>query len=199
MKEFWDSRYDTDQFVYGKEPNLFFASELEKLDPGNILLPGEGEGRNAVFAASLGWDVDAFDQSAVGSRKALGLARKMEVHLNYKVSGLEDYAFKPEYYEAIGLTYFHASPEVRRFLHKHVQMALVPRGILILEAFHTSQLGNPTGGPPSRDMLFDEEMLLKDFSGLDVLLLEELSVDLNESNLHRGAANIIRFIGKKKI
>jgi len=45
MKTFWDARYSSKEFVYGKEPNDFFASELNKLNPGKMLLPGEGEGR----------------------------------------------------------------------------------------------------------------------------------------------------------
>ena len=74
MDTFWDSRYDTDHFVYGIQPNRFFASQIDKLPPGTILLPGEGEGRNAVYAAAVGWEVDAFDQSRIASEKALGFA-----------------------------------------------------------------------------------------------------------------------------
>ena len=65
MKTFWDARYSSKEFVYGKEPNDFFASELNKLNPGKMLLPGEGEGRNAAYAASQGWSVDAFDKETI--------------------------------------------------------------------------------------------------------------------------------------
>ena len=94
MHSFWDSRYNTDQFVYGKEPNRFFASELDKLPAGRLLLPGEGEGRNAVYAAKMGWEVDAFDQSRIGSEKALGFALEQGVHINYQVCDLEGFTFK---------------------------------------------------------------------------------------------------------
>lgn len=73
-KAFWDQRYAEDGFVYGPHPNLFFCKELGKLKPGRLLLPGEGEGRNAVYAARRGWEVVAFDQSSEGQRKALALA-----------------------------------------------------------------------------------------------------------------------------
>lgn len=198
MKEFWDSRYNTDRFVYGKEPNSFFAGELAKLEPGKILLPGEGEGRNAVFAASMGWEVDAFDQSVVASQKALALAREMGVRLNYRVSALEEYTFKKEYYDAVGLTFFHLTPGLRKLLHRQVQLALVPGGVLILEAFHISQLGNQTGGPASVDMLFDKEMLVEDFQILEMLFLENLDVELNEGDFHRGEASTVRLVGKRK-
>lgn len=53
MKEFWDARYAQETYVYGKEPNNYFKRTLNSLKPGKILLAAEGEGRNAVYAASL--------------------------------------------------------------------------------------------------------------------------------------------------
>lgn len=197
MKTFWDSRYDTDQFVYGKEPNSFFAAELSKLSPGKILLPGEGEGRNAVYAASLGWEVHAFDQSQTGMEKALGFAAEMGVHINYMVCDLEEYPFKSSAFDVVGLTFFHAIPMQRLLLHQRVQETLKKGGMLILEAFHTSQIGNHTGGPSVEEMLFDRTLLTKDFSLMDILYLEEESVELNEGPFHQGEANVIRLLGRK--
>ncbi|HRN48956.1 MAG TPA: hypothetical protein PKW69_13045, partial [Niabella sp.] len=61
MKEFWNDRYSREEYSYGQLPNEFLKETLQKLKPGKILFPAEGEGRNAVFAASLGWHADAFD------------------------------------------------------------------------------------------------------------------------------------------
>tara|TARA_R100001377_G_C3182541_1_gene107226 strand:+ start:629 stop:811 length:183 start_codon:yes stop_codon:yes gene_type:complete len=44
---------------YGTEPNDFFKQQIDKLKPGKILIPEEGEGRNAVYAASQGWKLMA--------------------------------------------------------------------------------------------------------------------------------------------
>jgi len=93
MSQFWDERYGTENYVYGKEPNAFFSAQMERTEPGNMLLPGEGEGRNAVYAALKGWKVEAFDQSRVGQSKALNLASEMGVEINYKVCRLEDLLF----------------------------------------------------------------------------------------------------------
>jgi hypothetical protein len=51
--ERWNDRYSKDEYAYGEQPNNFLREELEKLKPGTILFPAEGEGRNAVFAAAL--------------------------------------------------------------------------------------------------------------------------------------------------
>ena len=72
--ERWNDRYSKDEFAYGEQPNNYLKEQLQKLDAGAILFPAEGEGRNAVFAAKLGWTVSAFDISVEGKKKALLLA-----------------------------------------------------------------------------------------------------------------------------
>ena len=59
--KFWDERFAAEEYIYGTEPNKFFREQLDKLPPGKILLLGEGEGRNAVYAAKSGWLVHAVD------------------------------------------------------------------------------------------------------------------------------------------
>ena len=73
---FWNARFGAEPTVYGEGPNVFFAQQLEAMTPGRILLPGDGEGRNAVHAAEQGWSVRSFDASSVGVEKALALAAK---------------------------------------------------------------------------------------------------------------------------
>jgi len=198
MKELWDKRYNTDQFIYGTTPNGFLKSELDKLKAGKILLPGEGEGRNAIYAASRGWSVEAFDQSQVAAEKALAFAAKKGLEIDYQVSGLEEYSFKTKHFDVVGLIYFHVSPPARILLHSQVFNALKPGGVLILEAFHTSQLGNSTGGPPSLDLLFKEETLLSDFASLEMIEMSQTRVILDEGPFHQGKAEVIRFVGRKK-
>ncbi len=149
MNHFWDERYSAGHYVYGKEPNDYFASELKKSEPGRILLPGEGEGRNAVHAARSGWKVDAFDQSPVGREKALAFAAEKGVRINYTLSTLEDFTFPTNHYDAIGLIFFHAHAPDRRYLHTKAVSAVKPGGTVLLEAFHKDQLGRNTGGPGS--------------------------------------------------
>ena len=197
MRRFWDERYDTDHFVYGKEPNRFFTMEIDKLPAGRILLPGEGEGRNAVYAASMGWEVDAFDQSIEGGKKAREYATEKAVNINYQVCDLEQYRFRINHYHVVGLTFFHALPSPRRLLHRQVQQALLPGGRIIFEAFHTSQLGRTTGGPQSPQMLYNQDILLEDFTGMETILIEHVQINLDEGSFHQGDAEIIRYIGKK--
>jgi SAM-dependent methyltransferase len=197
MNSFWDTRYSTLIHVYGKEPNSFFASQLKNLLPGRIILPGEGEGRNAVYAAIKGWTVDAFDQSGVAKEKALKLASEKGVQLSYSVCLLEDYRFIPNHYDAAALIFLHADTPSRQYLHRKVYESLKPGGVLILEAFHKDQLNNDTGGPKSLNLLFNERELSLDFAPFETLLLEKRVVVLNEGVFHQGEATVIRYMGKK--
>jgi hypothetical protein len=150
-----------------------------------------------VHAAREGWKVDAFDQSQVGREKALAFASAMEIHIEYKACPLDEFPFQANQYHVVGLTFFHAPAPDRTYLHKQVCKTLLPGGTVILEAFHKEQLGRNTGGPQSLDYLFDEEMLLSDFEGLNPVLLEKQLVMLNEGPFHQGEASVIRFIGVK--
>ena len=74
MKQFWDNRYAQEKWAYGKEPNTYIKEKLSLFKTGKVLFPAEGEGRNAVYAAKLGWEVSAFDYSFKGKEKADRLA-----------------------------------------------------------------------------------------------------------------------------
>ena len=76
-KEMWNERYSADEYAYGTSPNEFFRKNIEQLPPGKILLPGDGEGRNAVYAAALGWDVTAFDMSDEAEAARIVLVRRI--------------------------------------------------------------------------------------------------------------------------
>ena len=193
----WDDRYSSETYVYGKEANVFFAARLNGEKPGSILLPGEGEGRNAVHAARLGWQVDAFDQSPVGQEKALALAAEYGVVIDYTVCLLEDFDFPRDHYDLVSLLFFHAGESSRQYLHRKVIQALKPGGLLILEAFHKDQINNNTGGPKALEMLFDEKNLENDFSSMETAMLEKREIILDEGPFHQGLADIIRYIGTK--
>jgi hypothetical protein len=62
----WDERYAKTEGAYGRKPVPFWVQELSRCKGHSVLLPCEGEGRNALWAAQQGWEVHAVDSSAVG-------------------------------------------------------------------------------------------------------------------------------------
>ncbi len=195
--EFWDEKYSSIEFVYGTEPNIFFKDELYKLKTGNILLLGEGEGRNAVYAAAQGWEVDAVDFSTKAKEKALKLANENNVKINYEVANLSDYTFKLKNYNAIAIIYLHLKPKIRSEIHSQVFNSLKFNGILILEVFEKDQLGRNSGGPQSIDMLYSKEDIEKDFEKMQINLLEKKVIELDESEHHRGEAVVLQLVAQK--
>lgn len=198
MTEFWNERYAAKEFAYGLNPNSFFQENLEALTPGNLLLPAEGEGRNAVFAALQGWDVMAFDYSKAGQQKALALANSKKTSINYSVSDVKDFYFKKNAFDAVAMIYSHLPPHLRSYLHLQVIDSLLPGGVLILEMFSKNQLNYQSGGPKSETGLYSIELIEKDFSELTTLKLSEEIISLDEGIYHRGEGSVIRYIGKKK-
>lgn len=205
MKEHWEKTYAAEDFVYGKAPNLFFKECLEKHGPGSgsILAAAEGEGRNAVYAAGLGYRVTAFDLSEQARVKAMQLAGEKEVSIDYRVGRLDELGLARESFEIAVLTFAHFMPELRRSLHRAITGLLKPGGLLILEGFSVNNLElkarDPrVGGPGREDMLFTPERISGDFEGLEVLLLEEIEDSLDEGSLHQGISRRIRFLGRKK-
>ena len=80
---FWDQRYSGDDLAYGDEPKSFLVKMANRLPGhGSALDIGAGEGRNALFLASLGLNVLVVDQSEVGMQKAEHRARERGLKLS---------------------------------------------------------------------------------------------------------------------
>ena len=195
---FWDERYSSSEYIYGTEPNLFFRECLDSFLPGGrILLPGEGEGRNSVYAAKLGWIVDAFDQSRTGQSKALKLAIQYNVSINYSVIDLKNFDPPKNYYDLAAIIFVHLVSEMRITFHKKIIDSIKKGGKIIIELFSKNQFGKNSGGPQDLNMLCSVDEIRNDFKELRILLLEEKIIHLDESEKHRGEASVIRFIGEK--
>lgn len=194
--DFWNERFGNEEFIYGTEPNQFFKEQLDKLKPGKILLPAEGEGRNAVYAATQGWEVTAFDISERGKEKALQLSEQYKVIINYEVTSVLDYASQKQF-DVIAFCYTHFPVEIRKVAHKQMLQLLKKGGNIIFEAFAKSQLGNSSGGPKNKEMLFSIDEIKQEFKGLDFKILEEKTIELSEGEFHKGKAEVIRFVGVK--
>ena len=196
--DFWDARYESEDYAYGTAPNTYFRQQLAKLTPGRLLLLAEGEGRNAVYAAERGWQVTAVDFSNEARAKAQRLAATRNVHLHYQVADLTDLHWQQAgAYEAIGLIYAHLPPNERQAVHAAAAASLAPDGHLVLEAFSPRQLGLPSGGPRSADMLYEPADLARDFAGLRLLENQEASVVLHEGSFHAGPARVVRLLAKR--
>jgi 2-polyprenyl-3-methyl-5-hydroxy-6-metoxy-1,4-benzoquinol methylase len=198
MTDFWNKRYSDDEYVYGELPNEFFADQLKQLKPGKILFACEGEGRNAVYAASKNWETYAFDSSLAGKEKADHLAEKFKVAIDYKVNKAEDVEYDKQSFDVIVFIFAHLPEQIRKNVHQKAIQWLKPDGLFVLEAFNKKQIDNTSGGPKNEAMLYSTSMLQNDLSNLQIQTLEEKQVNLNEGKYHQGKADVIRLIATKK-
>lgn len=195
MKEFWNKRFSEEKYIYGKEPNEFFKKELDKLKVGKLLLPAEGEGRNAVYAASKGWGVTAFDYSEEAKQKAFDLANENNVDIAYLVSDYDSVSFPKDYFDAVALIYAH-TPEWKN-VYPRILGYLKPGGVLIIELFNKKQINNASGGPKDTDMLVNADELEINLAGISQVKAWDETIELAEGDYHLGKADVVRCIGIK--
>lgn len=200
--DFWDSRYSSEEYIYGNKPNEFLREQLSKLTPGSILFAAEGEGRNAVYAASESWEVSAFDLSSKGKEKAEQLAKEREVSIDYKVCELENIDYILESFDVLALIYAHFDIKVRRNYHRKLASLIKSGGYLVMEAFSINhveyQKQSPkVGGPSNIDYLYELEEIKAEFSDFNFIILEEVETQLSEGEHHLGLAKVIRILAKK--
>jgi len=199
----WDDRYSQEEFAYGEQPNNYLKEQLEKLNGGSILFAAEGEGRNAVFAARLGWTVSAFDISIEGKNKALRLAETNHVSIDYQIGELKSLNYIDEQFDAIALIYAHFPADIKSQYHKMLDKYLRKNGLIIFEAFSKKHIdyiarNEKVGGPTDINMLFSTEELRSDFPNYEIIELTEQEIELNEGLYHNGKGSVIRFTGRKK-
>jgi SAM-dependent methyltransferase len=197
MQQFWNQRYAENEMVYGYSPNKFFKLFIDLHTSGTLLLPAEGEGRNAVYASEKGWQVDAFDFSEIAKEKALKYAASKNILINYTLQNMAEFVATNQY-DAVALCYVHLPDPFRNRFHQEVYKAVKPGGFILLEAFAKNQLKYNSGGPKDIDMLYAKADICKDFPLLDFKTCEEIELVLDEGPFHQGKASILRLIGQKK-
>lgn len=194
----WDQRYSEPGFAYGTDPNDFLVGSLHHLpSSGKVLCIAEGEGRNSVYLAKLGYNVTAVDSSAVAMEKTKAMAGESGVSVQTVVADLGSFDFGLNSYDAIVSIFCHLPPELRRTVHKRCAQGLTDGGIFLLEGYTPKQLKYGTGGPPEKELLMSLIDLKIELSGLEFLHSVEIEREIHEGRLHNGLGAVVQIIGRK--
>lgn len=193
----WNERYAGDEYFYGTEPNTFLAQHTKTL-AGPVLSLAEGEGRNAVFLASLGLEVLGVDSSEVGLAKAVKLAAARGVTIRTEVADLAIYDPPANSFGSVISIFAHLPGTLRARLYPLVERSLKPGGIFLLEAYTPAQIPRNTGGPKDPDMLISCVILQREFPNCEVILAREIDRDVLEGKHHFGLSSVVQFIARKK-
>ena len=197
-KAVWNQRFSTPDYLFGEEPNAFLASQAKRLGHGRALALADGEGRNSVWLAGQGFDVDAFDFSQPAVSKAQQLAQKRGVQVNFQCTDWQSFDWRSQHYDLVAGVFFQfVAPDDRARLFQKMDNALKSGGILVIQGYSKDQLKYNTGGPGKLDHLYDETMLRQAFSGYEVLVSQTYEAILEEGSRHKGTSALVGFVARK--
>ncbi len=193
----WNDRYSAPGYAYGTAPNDFLAATAARILPGRVLSLADGEGRNGVHLASLGYAVTSVDSSSVGLAKARALAAQRGVSLVTIEADLAEYTIASEAWEGIVSIFCHLPGALRRQVHAQVVRGLVPGGIFILEAYRPEQLAFGTGGPTEPDRMPTLAALREELAGLELLHAAEIEREVREGAHHDGRSAVVQVVARR--
>lgn len=198
QREIWNERYRERGAVWGTAPNQFVADRLATMEPGRVLDLGSGQGRNAIWLAQQGHRVTAVDISDVATAQGREIAAELGVDVEFVAANLETWEPDPERFDLVVLAYMQAPEHIRKPLHAKAVNALVDGGRVLVVAHHRDNLEQGVGGPPTLDVLLDEQSLAEDFA--DLVVIENSRVIRRVDNDGQvGDAIDIVFIGERRI
>jgi SAM-dependent methyltransferase len=196
--EYWDERYRDEAYFYGFSPNDFLREHAGLFKAGDrVLSLAEGEGRNAVFLAQRGCKVRGVDFSARGYEKAMELARRQVVSIEYDVADLTQYNMGDAQWDGVVSIFCHLSERDRPALYRSIKRGLKPRGVFLLESYNKQQLDFGTGGPKEISHLVSLSDLTGAFGDFEILLARDILRDVQEGTHHNGAGSVTQFIVRK--
>jgi SAM-dependent methyltransferase len=199
--QFWNERFDKQEFIFGKEPNEYLVEQASHyLKPkSSVLCIADGEGRNGVWLAKQGMRVTGFDVSDIALAKANQLAADNEVNIQYSLCDTDGFDWQANTYDAVvGIFIQFADPEMRARIFQQVHQTLKSGGLFILQGYTPKQLEYKTGGPSLIEHLYTEEMIRELSQDFEVLDLQCYEKELSEGARHTGMSALLGMVAKKR-
>jgi SAM-dependent methyltransferase len=181
-REDWDRRYSEPNLLWSATPNRFLVQEVADLPPGRGLDLACGEGRNALWLASLGWRVTAVDFSSVAIAKARERARTERVQVELVCADLLEYEPERDAYALVLLLYLQLPAAERRLVLERAAGALAPGGTLLLVGHDLANLSEGVGGPSDPSVLYTPDDIVAELPGLTVEKAEQVLRDVADAD-----------------
>lgn len=163
----WDERYRSHEHLWSATPNLFVADRLGAADAGRGLDLAAGEGRNAIWLASLGWKMTAVDFSDV----AISRGRAQSTAVDFIVGDV--LTWEPDgSFDLILMAYLHLITSEFELLVRRARDWLAPGGELFLIGHDVSNIAEGWGGPQYPEILWDVPEILGWLDGMAIVEAE---------------------------
>ncbi len=195
----WDQRFSRPGLLFGEQPNRFLEREAARLAPGSrVLSVADGEGRNALYLASLGHRVCAFDISPVAVAKARELGAQRRLQVDWHTSSVDDWDWARSRWDAVVAVFVQfADPAMRRRMFEGMWESLEPGGLLLVQGYTPRQLEFRTGGPGKVEHLYTSSLLRELLPRAEWLLLREYEDELSEGSAHVGHSALLDGVARK--
>lgn len=167
----WDDRYAAEELVWSRGPNVFVADELADLPPGRALDLAGGEGRNAIWLAERGWEVELVEFSQVALDKAAELASHAGVTLTPTLADVTD-PVDTVPADLVVQTYLQLPREPSRRATRVAASLVAPGGTLLVVAHARRNLEDGTGGPPDPEVLRTPTDVVEDLAGTGLRVVD---------------------------
>jgi SAM-dependent methyltransferase len=167
-REDWNWRYQRDDLLWTDRPNRFLVAETGALETGRALDLACGEGRNAVWLASRGWQVTGVDFSQAAIEKARRLAEHRDVEVDWVCADLLEYAPPPQAFQLVVVFYLQLPAEERRKILPRAASAVAAGGTFLLVAHDSSNLERGFGGPRDPAVLYGAEEVVAGLEGFEI-------------------------------
>ena len=163
--EDWDARYGTRR-QWSEGPNTLVAELLGDLPPGTAADLAAGEGRHALWLASLGWDVTAVDFSVVAVRR--GRAQPGADRVRWVVADVLQFSAPSASLDLVLLAYLHLpTADLTGLLVRAVEW-LRPGGRMLVLGHDLDNLTRGVGGPQEPGILHSADRLASVAARLEV-------------------------------
>ena len=160
----WDERYRTTPHLWSRGPNKFVEERLADATPGVGLDLACGEGRNAIWLASLGWDMTGVDFSEV----AIERAREMAPEIRWVTGDVT--SWDPDRnLDLILIAYLHLPPGILQSVVNRARGWLEPGGELFMVGHDRSNIEDGYGGPQDPDLLWNVHETVDLLAGMRVV------------------------------
>lgn len=174
----WDERYAAAEQTFVRDPNRLVVQEVAGLTPGTALDLATGEGRHAVWLASLGWQVAAVDFAEVGLRRAQSRARDEDRTIAFALADVYALRLPPGRFDLVLGAFFHPRPPQRAALYAAIAQALSPGGSAVFVSYDLANLTEGTGGPKDPDILLRPDLIRADLESMGLTVTRADTVRL---------------------
>jgi SAM-dependent methyltransferase len=167
-REDWDKRYAAVENLWAVKPNRFLVQEVADLTPGRALDLACGEGQNAIWLATLGWQVTAVDYSPVAIEKGRRRAERDGVDVDFVCADLVTYRPEPGAFDLVFVLYLHIASSERAGVHEQASRAVAPGGTFVLVGHDAANATHGVGGPSDVDLLYTADTIAAELPGLEI-------------------------------